>query len=67
MKVLDEKMRALKELSENNAMLQKEEDDFREQLEKHNQLIEAKAQATLWIQAHWQGYKARNETRAGAH
>ena len=67
MKVLDEKMRALKELAENNAMLQKEEDDFREQLEKHNQLIDAKAQATLWIQAHWQGYKTRNETRPGAH
>lgn len=63
MKVLDDNMRMFKEISESNAMFKKEEEEFRKQLEKHNMLLEAKAQATLWIQAHWRGYRARTEKR----
>ena len=61
--MLDDNMRMFKEISESNAMFKKEEEEFRKQLEKHNMLLEAKAQATLWIQAHWRGYRARTEKR----
>lgn len=44
-------------------MYKKEEEDYKEQLRKHAQLIEAKQQATLWIQAHWRGYRMRTEKR----
>ena len=63
MKVLDDNVRMLKEVSENNATYKREEEEFKKQLEKHNMLLEAKAQATLWIQSHWRGYKARTEKR----
>jgi len=63
MKVLDDKKRMLKEIKESNFLFKQEEDEFRKQLEKHNMLIESKAQATLWVQAHWRGYKTRTEKK----
>lgn len=63
MKVFDDNMRSLKEIAESNMMFKKEEDEFQAELEKHNMLIAAKEQATLWIQAHWRGYKIRSETK----
>lgn len=63
LKILDDKKRMLKEIKDSNLMFQQEEEEFRKQLEKHNKLIEAKAQATLWIQAHWRGYKTRTEKK----
>jgi len=59
MKVLDDNMRMLKEVSEANEMFKREDEEFKKQLEKHHQFLEAKAQATLWIQAHWRGHVVR--------
>lgn len=63
MKKLDDKVRELKEIQESNAMYLKEEEEYKKQLEKHNKLLEAKAAATLWIQAHWRGHLARIEKK----
>ena len=52
-----------KDLRETNEMYKKEEEDFKEQLRKDAKLIEAEEQATLWIQAHWRGYRIRTEKR----
>ena len=61
MKVLEDNKRMLKEIEESNRMFELEEEEFKAQLEAHNQLIESKAQATLWIQSHWRGHKIRTE------
>lgn len=61
--MLEDTLRTLKEISESNAMFKREDEEFKKQLEKHSMLLEAKAQATLWIQAHWRGYRARTEKK----
>lgn len=63
MKVLDDNLRTLKENQESNLMFKREEEEFQKRINSHNKMLEAKAQATLWIQAHWLGHKTRTETK----
>lgn len=44
-------------------MFKREEEEFQKRINSHNKMLEAKAQATLWIQAHWLGHKTRTETK----
>jgi hypothetical protein len=62
-KELEDTKRALKEISESNELFRKEEEEFKKNIEKHNKMLAAKAAATLWIQAHWQGHLTRTEKK----